>query len=139
MAEQRSPKPQVGGSNPSWPVIIFIKMKNITKNKKIFFTFIFILFFSILITFNHLFKINNYVKIMLITLLALFFLFLIKKNIEKIKYYLAESKSEINKITWPPLKEVRQSTLLVIAIVSLISLLLWMLDSIITFVISSFM
>ncbi|MDP2762991.1 MAG: preprotein translocase subunit SecE, partial [Enterobacteriaceae bacterium] len=55
---------------------------------------------------------------------------------EKLVNTLHEAKNELKIITWPNRKEITQSTLSVIAIISCTSLILWILDSILTYIIS---
>jgi preprotein translocase SecE subunit len=56
------------------------------------------------------------------------------------KYYLStkikEVKKEIKTITWAPKKEISQTILIVIILVSLVSIFLWIIDSILMYFVS---
>ncbi len=138
MAEQRSPKPQVGGSNPSWPVRFITKMNKIEfikKNIYIFFIIITLIFF---LSLNYFFALKEELKIIsYILIVSSILLYIYKtKYIKKITEYLKDSKTELKNITWPKLKDARQSTFAVLIIVLITSIIIWILDSILTYIIA---
>ena len=138
MAEQRSPKPQVVGSNPSWPVRFITKMNKIEfikKNIYIFFIIITLIFF---LSLNYFFALKEELKIIsYILIVSSILLYIYKtKYIKKITEYLKDSKTELKNITWPKLKDARQSTFAVLIIVLITSIIIWILDSILTYIIA---
>ena len=175
-AERRSPKPNVGGSNPSWPAIFF-RLRCITE---------------LSVDSRSLSKAQNagsnpaYVKIeasqmsaksdtqanrfdtpkwlVVVALIALgvvgnsvysdqSLLFrvlglvavavvagLVAAQTVKGKSFLImfkEARNEIRKVVWPNRQETMQTTLIVIAVVLVMALLLWGLDSLLSWIVSS--
>lgn len=49
---------------------------------------------------------------------------------------LKDARSEIRKVVWPTKAETRQTTLIVLAVVVLVGLLLWALDSLLSLIVS---
>ncbi len=68
--------------------------------------------------------------------ILILYLFVTKKEI--IIIYVNEIKSEIKLIQWPDKKMINQTALMVLIIVLLTSIVLWLIDSILTYVISLF-
>ncbi len=44
--------------------------------------------------------------------------------------FMRESRTEVRKVVWPTVKETQQTTLLVVALVALVALIMWFLDTI---------
>ncbi len=62
--------------------------------------------------------------------------------IQKVKdtqTFLAECWEELTKVTWPDRDQLRNATLVVIAFTIAISLVIWLMDSVVSFLIRSFM
>ena len=134
MEEQRSPKPQVGGSNPSWPVTKKMNTIDFIKKK---YKFLIIIISLFLLTANYYFNLKKELKIFnySIIILTTFFIcniWLTKKIIE----YLKESKNEIKNITWPEINDAKKSSLTILLIVLITSIIIWILDSILTYIIT---
>jgi preprotein translocase subunit SecE len=53
--------------------------------------------------------------------------------------YLGEARTEVRKVVWPTKKETVQSTLVVMAMVVLIAVILWIFDSILTWIVKQVM
>jgi preprotein translocase subunit SecE len=104
--------------------------KYIKENIKLIITIIALI--SIPITLNILTK-NNLIVLLSVIITSTITIFLIKKNN---KMLITEIKSEIKNITWPNKKEINQSMLTVTIIIILTSLIIWIVDSILTFIIS---
>ncbi len=49
--------------------------------------------------------------------------------------YIGEARTEVRKVVWPTRKETTQSTLMVMVMVVIIALILWLFDSILTWVV----
>lgn len=49
--------------------------------------------------------------------------------------YIGESRTEVRKIVWPTRKETTQSTIMVMVMVVLIAVILWLFDSILTWIV----
>ncbi len=133
MVEQRSPKPQVAGSNPSWPVKVC--MKNYLKiNETAFFITSIIIIFTLI---NYL-AINKNIMLLLTTCICIAtiisFLLTIKKS--QTLLFFKDIKSEIKNIYWPKKKEINQTLLMVVIITLLTSITLWIIDSILTRIIT---
>ncbi len=58
-------------------------------------------------------------------------------NKNNIYFIIKEIKHEIKNISWPNKKEINQSTLIIMIILLLTSLVLWIIDSIFTYIISN--
>jgi preprotein translocase subunit SecE len=62
--------------------------------------------------------------------------------IEKVKetrVFLEESWTELQKVTWPDREQLQNATLVVIAFTIAISLVIWMMDGVVRFVLSQIM
>lgn len=55
---------------------------------------------------------------------------------ETINDYIKDIKTEIKQIHWPKKKDINQATLMVLLIVLLTSIILWIIDSILIYIIS---
>lgn len=58
-------------------------------------------------------------------------------NKNNIYFIIKEIKHEIRNISWPNKKEINQSTLIIMIILLLTSFVLWIIDSIFTYIISN--
>ena len=131
MVEQRSPKPRVGGSSPSWPESFYLnKMKNYKTKKYIAIKIIILL--ALLTIINILIQ-KKIVMLLIISVIIIISTIILFKNK---KSDLLDLKSEIKSISWPDKKEVNQSMLTVTLIIIGASLIIWLIDSTLTFLIS---
>lgn len=53
--------------------------------------------------------------------------------------YIGEARTEVRKVVWPTKKETVQTTLIVMAMVVLIAVILWLFDSILTWIVKMVM
>ena len=74
--------------------------------------------------------------IIVMSLVALFFAYLTSKG-QFIWTFLKESRLEMRKVVWPNRQETTRTTLLVIAIVVVMALVLWGVDSLFALVVSN--
>ena len=135
MAEWRSPKPQVGGSIPSWPAKLILADWKMNKSK-VKATDIASWIGVLLITVAALLA-TNYAKlagpIVAMVWIVWFLLALtLAYFTEKGKQYFAfakEAKSELEKVVWPNRQETTQTTLIVVVMVAITGVVLWGIDS----------
>ena len=135
MVEHRSPKPEVGGSSPSWPAKLFIMVTNklevdTGKNDIIKWALAGLLFFAALFGFYYydeyplIYRVLGIVGIVVLDFIILF-------NTEKIRnlrVFTYDARVELKKVVWSTKAEVIQTTLIVFVVVILMSVLLWLLD-----------
>ena len=135
MAERRSPKPQVGGSIPSWPANNLKIMKNSMSSK------------------SNLKEIGLWLGLVLVTCLAFFCTYYFKfsspvKVIIWICWFVLsgvlsyftskgqqvfafgiEAKAELLKVVWPTRQETIQTTSIVMIMVAVTGFILWGIDT----------
>ena len=135
MVEHRSPKPEVGGSSPSWPANIYIMVANkleveTGKNDLIKWVLAGILFIAALFAFYYydyyplIYRVLGLVGVIVLDFIILF-------NTEKVKnlrVFTYDARVELKKVVWSTKAEVIQTTLIVFVVVILMSVLLWLLD-----------
>ena len=135
MVEHRSPKPEVGGSSPSWPARLYIMVANkleveTGKNDLIKWVLAGILFIAALFSFYYydyyplIYRVLGLVGIIVLDFIILF-------NTEKVKnlrVFTYDARVELKKVVWSTKAEVIQTTLIVFVVVILMSILLWLLD-----------
>lgn len=148
LVEQRSPKPQVVGSSPSWPAIqnqvLLIynpKIKkmnaqaedasNVLDVVKQVFSLVLVVagvtafyYFSDVAGFTTLYRVLMLVAI----IVAAIGLMLTTSRGKGIWAFALESKQEVRKVVWPTREETMRTTLLVFGLVFLVGLMLWLLD-----------
>ncbi len=135
LAEWRSPKPQVGGSIPSWPakhLLLALKMSN----SKLKLVDVASWFGIVLITIAALVATNfgglagPLVAMVWIVWLVLTLILAYFTEKGKTCYTFAkESKVELEKVVWPSKQETTQTTLIVIIMVAITGVVLWGVDS----------
>ncbi|MEO5369894.1 MAG: preprotein translocase subunit SecE [Magnetococcus sp. DMHC-1] len=54
-------------------------------------------------------------------------------QVSEVKQYFTDVRSELRKVVWPTRKDTSNTTILVLAMVFLVSLFLWLIDSILAF------
>ncbi len=110
--------------------------KNLINLKKIS---IFILFFTLLLTFiSSLYFSKVYVFILLLIILvcscSIFYFY----NKEIVNLYFKDVKLEFNNINWVDKSDLRQTAFIIVLIIFFTSLFLWIIDSILTYIVSKF-
>ena len=135
LVEHRSPKPEVGGSSPSWPARIKIMVANkldteTNKNDLIKWVLASLIFIASLVAFYYLEQYPLIYRIL--GLVGVIFLdFFILFNTEKIKnlrVFTYDARVELKKVVWSTKAEVVQTTIIVFVVVIIMSILLWLLD-----------
>lgn len=135
LAEWRSPKPQVGGSIPSWPANNQINMKN-SLNKKIDLKEIGLWVGILLVTaaafsFTYGFDFSSPVKVivwigwLVLTGLLGFF----TNPGQRVFAFGNEAKVELQKVVWPSRQETIQTTSIVMIMVAVTGFILWAIDA----------
>ena len=137
MVEQRSPKPQVGGSSPSWPATQEkIKIMNTQLEqsnsvvdivKLVFSSLIIISSLSVFYIFSDISQIIRVSGLLLMCLVAFGLMFTTQLG-KRFWSFVLESKQEFKRISWPTKDEAVRTTLLVILMVFIVGLMLWLLD-----------
>ena len=151
MAEQRSPKPQVGGSIPSWPAIFNIRIdKLIPMESKAdssasrFDVLKWLVVFVLIaagIAGNQYYNAESLLyRVLALVVLALVagFVALQTDRGRRFAVLLKEARVEIRKVVWPTRPELIQTTVIVVVFVLVVSLLLWGMDSLISMLVSGF-
>ena len=140
MVERRSPKPQVGGSIPSWPAKSAGKgtMNNRAEEKLNFDVAKWVLAFSVLsggIYGNAYYSAVEPLYRALIGVVIFAVIIAIALTTEKgllAWNLLKEARVEIRKVVWPTSQETGQTTLMVVGIVLFVGLILWILDALLS-------
>jgi preprotein translocase subunit SecE len=137
LVEWRSPKPQVGGSRPSWPANIKIeKMINReTEEKKsknsgllgwgLTLVLTLLAFF---VTYYYQFSGPIQVLVWLGWLVLALLSMYITPQGQEVFLFAQESKVEMQKVVWPSRQETVQTTLIVVAMVAVTGFVLWAVD-----------
>ncbi len=143
LAEQRSPKPQVGGSSPSWPASVSRQMNNKVKIQKVWLDrFVEILAGAILIAalwahyyFNELAVPVRFAG-WIVVLGAVAGLLMLTELGRRSYAFVREAANEMYKVVWPTRAETLQSTFVVIVVVAIIALIVWGIDTILIKIVS---
>lgn len=136
MAEWRSPKPQVGGSIPSWPANLQVNMKSSNENQSntkdvlSWTSVVLITAAAFFCTYYYTFSgpIQSIVWLVWL-LLSLFFAYMTSAGKQVFKFA-QESKVELLKVVWPTRQETIQTTTIVIVMVAVTGFILWGVDSV---------
>jgi len=137
LAEWRSPKPQVGGSIPSWPAISLENRKQMQIKNIFLWALISLLSLGTLIMqfyVNLSSSIHNTVWGLWLFLSMGIFL-LTEKGIA-FKVFAKDSINEVKKVVWPTKQETIQTTMIVIIMVAVTGVILWMLDNLMIWLIA---
>ena len=157
MAEQRSPKPQVGGSIPSWPARckfgriamgVCARLIFLSSSKEIGIGAsldwlkwgLVGIIVALAVYANWYYQEQSLFLRVLGLLIAGAAAFLIAVKTEKGNAawnLIKEARSEIRRVVWPTNNETTQTTLVVIVMVFIFSLILWGLDSLLSWLVSS--
>lgn len=135
LAERRSPKPQVGGSIPSWPAN-YLNRKNDMLKSKVMFNELLLWFgiaFATIAAFlgTYYFKFSTPVLAMIWIgwlVLSLSLAFFTEKG-KQAFLFAKESKVEMEKVVWPNRQEAIQTTSIVMLMVTITGFILWGIDS----------
>ena len=137
LAERWSPKPQVGGSIPSWPatqpksLALYMVNKSINMQNYIRW-FLGIAIIGIAVYGNSYFAqealLYRVLAVILVSGLGLFVISTTEEGKESLKIIL-ESRTEIRRVVWPTRVETTQTTLIVLVAITVAALMLWGLDS----------
>jgi preprotein translocase subunit SecE len=139
LAERRSPKPQVGGSIPSWPATKNGKkmMNNNVKTPSeslerfMWVLIVLVLGFSIAAYYYLSFVATPIRLAAWLVLVALAFGLAAYTQAGKSAYhFVQESVNELYKVVWPTRKETFQNTFLVLMIVFILAMVVWGIDTI---------
>ena len=157
LAEQRSPKPQVGGSIPSWPAILrqveyergkekssqFMAEKVETEGRNQDW----LKWIAVAALIMAGVYLNSYfsseslllraIGLVVIAGFAGWIASLTVKGRDLIDLCL-EARVEIRKVVWPSRQETTQTTIVVLIVIVIVAIILWLLDSMLNGIISSF-
>ena len=135
LVEHRSPKPEVGGSSPSWPARIRIMVANkleIETNKDDLIKWILasIIFIGSLFAFYYFDQFPIIYRVLgLIGVVILDFVILFNtEKVKRLRVFTYDARVELKKVVWSTKAEVIQTTVIVFVVVIIMSVLLWLLD-----------
>ena len=157
MAEQRSPKPQVGGSIPSWPAIVrhekyecgkekssqlmSEKIESEGRNQEWLKWIAVAILVMVGIYLNSYFSSESLllraIGLIVIAGVAGWIASSTSKGSALIELCL-EARVEIRKVVWPSRQETTQTTIVVLIVILIVAIILWLLDSMLNAIISSF-
>ncbi len=135
MVEHRSPKPEVGGSSPSWPARIRIMVANkleieTNKNDLVKWILASIIFIGSLFAFYYFDQFPIIYRVLgLIGVVILDFAILFNtEKVKRLRVFTYDARVELKKVVWSTKAEVIQTTVIVFVVVIIMSVLLWLLD-----------
>ena len=157
MAEQRSPKPQVGGSIPSWPAIfrqenyecgkekssqlMSEKIESEGRNQDWLKWILVATLIMVGVYLNSYFSSESLllrtIGLVVIAGVVGWIASLTAKGSALIDLCL-EARVEIRKVVWPSRQETTQTTIVVLIVILIVAIILWLLDSMLNGIISSF-
>ncbi|KTD34798.1 preprotein translocase subunit SecE [Legionella moravica] len=135
LAEWRSPKPQVGGSIPSWPANYQVNMKSSNENQSKFkdilswLAVVLITAGAFFCTYYYTFSGPIQSMVWLGWLLTTLFLGYLTTTGKRVFVFAQEAKIELLKVVWPTRQETVQTTIIVMVMVTLTGFILWGVDS----------
>jgi preprotein translocase subunit SecE len=135
LAERRSPKPQVGGSIPSWPANPNNDMNNSeqVQNKIIpnlsWLGIVLVTILAFVATYAYNLSAPVIAIIWIFWLLLSLGLAYLTPQGQLVFSFAQESKAELDKVVWPTRQETVQTTLIVVAMVGIAGFVLWGVDS----------
>ncbi|TND01214.1 MAG: preprotein translocase subunit SecE, partial [Gammaproteobacteria bacterium] len=131
-AERRSPKPQVGGSIPSWPASERqgVRVTGVIMADKIKLVLAVLVLAGAVGAFYYFGNESVLLRVFGILAGLAVATAIVYQTAEgrRAWSFLGDSRTEIRKVVWPTGKETNQTTLLVIAMVIVVAILLWLLD-----------
>ena len=135
LVEHRSPKPEVGGSSPSWPARIRIMVANkleieTNKNDLVKWILASIIFIGSLFAFYYFDQFPIIYRVLgLIGVVILDFAILFNtEKVKRLRVFTYDARVELKKVVWSTKAEVIQTTVIVFVVVIIMSVLLWLLD-----------
>ena len=135
MVEHRSPKPEVGGSSPSWPARTRIMVANkleieTNKNDLVKWILASIIFIGSLFAFYYFDQFPIIYRVLgLIGVVILDFVILFNtEKVKRLRVFTYDARVELKKVVWSTKAEVIQTTVIVFVVVIIMSVLLWLLD-----------
>tara|TARA_S200000501_G_scaffold84930_1_gene77486 strand:+ start:330 stop:782 length:453 start_codon:yes stop_codon:yes gene_type:complete len=135
LVEHRSPKPEVGGSSPSWPARIRIMVANkleieTNKNDLVKWILASIIFIGSLFAFYYFDQFPIIYRVLgLIGVVILDFVILFNtEKVKRLRVFTYDARVELKKVVWSTKAEVIQTTVIVFVVVIIMSVLLWLLD-----------
>ena len=148
MVEHRTPKPAVGGSSPSWPAILkklgeYLRMGVVTEEKQFRLDGLKWLVVLLLVGgaiyanwyFSQESALYRVIGLLLVMLAAAFVASQTEKGAAVIELAVG-ARTEWRKVVWPTKQERNQTTLIVVAVILLMALILWGIDSLLSWVAS---
>ncbi|KTD61015.1 preprotein translocase subunit SecE [Legionella shakespearei DSM 23087] len=135
LAEWRSPKPQVGGSIPSWPANYQVNMKSSnedqSKMKDIlsWLAVVLVTAGAFFCTYYYTFSGPIQSIVWLSWFVIALFLFYMTTSGKQVFAFAQEAKMELLKVVWPTRQETVQTTTIVMVMVTLTGFILWGVDS----------
>ncbi len=138
LAERRSPKPQVGGSTPSWPAISRKNMTKILTSGKLV-GFVIFLLTALALFVNYRYANHPWWMYLLgwAGWLALVSLLIYRTPVGQFVFNLAiDARQELKRVVWPNRQEVVQTTIAMMIIVVIMSLFLWSIDAVLLWAIN---
>ena len=132
LAEQRSPKPQVGGSIPSWPAIFAVNSKEqkipmADKIKMLMAALILVLAMVGFYVMSDQAQIVRVIALLIGVGIAVFVASLSEPGRNVIGFGRG-AVTEIRKVIWPTRKETTHTTIMVLVMVIIIGIILWIFD-----------
>ena len=135
MAERRSPKPQVGGSIPSWPAN-YLKTMKTTLNSRLNFNEYMAWLAVVVVTaaaFFGTYYFHFSAPVMALVwigwlVLTLTFGFMTPQG-KQVYLFATEARIELEKVVWPTRQETIQTTSIVMIMVTVTGFVLWGIDS----------
>lgn len=140
MAEWRSPKPQVGGSIPSWPANFLVNMNSTNQTKAtdviswLAVGLVTIAAFFCTYYFSPSGPIKTLIWLSWLVLTLVFAYFTTKGK--QVYSFGQEAKTELLKVVWPTRQETIQTTTIVMAMVTITGFILWGVDSLMMWIIA---
>ena len=136
LVEWRSPKPQVGGSKPSWPAnTCKVNMNSSTKelNRNIlgrmaWVAIIFVTVMAFIGNYHFDFSVPVRAIIWLVWFIVSILLFYLTEQGRQAYLFAKESKIEMQKVVWPSRAETMQTTMIVMVMVAVTGFVLWAVD-----------
>ncbi len=142
LVEQRSPKPQVGGSSPSWPAIINAILNGVLAGMNVKaevestgmdtakLLVAIVLLFGGIGLFYFLSEYSTLLRVLglLVVTGAAVAVALQTASGRRIWEFASASRIEVRKVVWPSRQETVQTTLIVFAMVLVVGIVLWLFD-----------
>ena len=133
MVEQRSPKPQVVGSSPSWPVQYIMSEKiSINYKDRLIWAFLIIVWTIALWSISH-FSVDNRLAVLAITLMLLAFSSILLSKTDGLRNFFEKImliRTESLKVSWANWENTRKTAIMVSILVAVFAVIMWLVDTI---------